>query len=204
MKLSATLGTNAWNFVGFSALEYAMKKCHHFLDLMLASLVFSVSIPSYASEAHVHGQSQLEIAVEGKQLTLRFESPLDNLTGFEHVPRNERERQILDKAVNILRQANQIYVLPPAAACTPGAVELSSPVLSHTDDKQKSSHHEHEEHGDMDAGYVFSCTNPAALNEVDVRLFEFFPRIKQIAVKFVGPKGQKASQLSGKQSRFAW
>ena len=181
-----------------------MKKHRLSLDLMLAALVFTASLSLHASEAHVHGQSRLEIAVEGKQLTLRFESPLDNLTGFEHAPRNEQERQILDKAVNILRQASQVFVQPSAAACTTRSVELSSPVLSRTDDKRESSPHEHEEHGDMDAGYVFNCANPAALNEVDVRLFQSFPRLKRIDVSFVGPKGQKASQLTGKQSRFVW
>lgn len=181
-----------------------MKNYHYSLDIMFAALVFTASISLHASETHVHGQSQLEITIEGKQLTFRFESPLDNLTGFEHAPRNERERQILDKAVNILRQTNQIFVLPPAAACIAGTAQLSSPVLSITDDNKKKSHHEHEEHGDMDARYVFNCANAAVLNEVDVKLFEFFPRLKRITVSFAGPKGQRASQLFGKQSRFAW
>jgi len=101
-----------------------MEKYRHSLDLMFATLLFTASISLHVAEAHVHGQSKLEIAVEGKQLTIRFESPLGNLTGFEHSPRNERERQLLDKAESILRQAEQIFVLPPAAVCAPGAVDL--------------------------------------------------------------------------------
>ncbi|MGB1290473.1 MAG: ZrgA family zinc uptake protein, partial [Porticoccaceae bacterium] len=35
-------------------------------------------------DAHVHGLSQLTIAVEGETVELEFSSPAMNLVGFEH------------------------------------------------------------------------------------------------------------------------
>ena len=42
--------------------------------------------------AHVHGVATLQIAVDDKTVTLDFSSPLDNLLGFEHVPRDAKQK----------------------------------------------------------------------------------------------------------------
>jgi hypothetical protein len=39
--------------------------------------------------AHVHGLVSLNVAVDGRILTVQLEAPLDSLLGFEHRPRTD-------------------------------------------------------------------------------------------------------------------
>ena len=50
--------------------------------------------PAMAHEPgpHVHGVASLQVAVDGNTLTLNLESPLDNVLGFEHAPRSEKQK----------------------------------------------------------------------------------------------------------------
>ena len=62
-----------------------------FLILALAA------IPATAAEkAHVHGRAGLDVAIEGSQLTLEFEAPLEDLVGFEREARNEQRARGAD------------------------------------------------------------------------------------------------------------
>ena len=45
------------------------------------------------SHAHEHGPAEIELAVEGSDAVVNFASPLYNLVGFEHAPRDERDRE---------------------------------------------------------------------------------------------------------------
>lgn len=92
--------------------------------------------------AHVHGQAALEIAVDGDVVHIHLHSPLDSLVGFEHAPRNEKERQAIKALTARLHQADTLFVLTPEARCQVESTELSSPVLS--PDSSPRSHFQEE------------------------------------------------------------
>lgn len=54
---------------------------------VVASVVVLFTSAAYAQgERHQHGASTLEISLEKNTLAIRWESPLNDLIGFEHAP----------------------------------------------------------------------------------------------------------------------
>jgi hypothetical protein len=160
-------------------------------------LFFGLSVAIvHAAPAHVHGEARLEISVDREELVITFESPLDSLLGFEHVPRNAAERQAVQAMAAKLKLATQIFVLSAAAQCVSTGVELESPVLG-----SKSAPGGH---GDLDARYTWRCAKPEALRDVATGLFADFPKLRRIVVEFAGPQGQRAGRLDPRNPRFSW
>ena len=77
--------------------------------------------------AHVHGIGKLQIAIDGNTLLLNLETPLDNLIGFEHVPRTEVQKAALNKMVARLNKASTLFLPTAAADCTPESNKASPP-----------------------------------------------------------------------------
>lgn len=153
--------------------------------------------PAWAGHAHEHGVAELRVAVEGGEVAIEFATPLDNLVGFEHEPRTDGQRRALAAAEERLQQAQALFVLPEAAGCTVQAVSLDSPW------PQGGGHaHDHDDGHDHGAGhaelvvdYRLRCSRPAALDGVQVRLFEAFPRLREIRAQRVSARGQGAAVL---------
>jgi len=69
------------------------------IQLTAFSLVaLFLALTAHADSAHEHGSARLDVAVDGDRLHIALQSPLDNLVGFEHAPRNERQRTALAKS----------------------------------------------------------------------------------------------------------
>jgi hypothetical protein len=156
------------------------------------------SAPALAAPAHVHGQATLTVAVDGGTLTLMLESPTDSLVGFEHATGNAQERAAVAAMKQTLEQASKLFLPTPTAACKQTRVKLASPLLGSAPEPG------HEGHADLDGEFVFQCAQPQHLHDLDVRLFERFPRIKKLNVEVAGPNGQKAVQLSATQNKVSW
>ena len=142
--------------------------------------------------AHEHGVAELRVALAGNTLQIEFESPLDNLVGFEHAPRSDAERMVLTKAVETLRSAESIVTLPAAAACVVTHTELEQPFAEASAAAESG-------HAEISVTHTFQCATPGALSALEVRLFERFPRIRSLRAERASPAGQAASKLTPKQ-----
>jgi hypothetical protein len=147
---------------------------------------------------HVHGVATLTVAVDGSTLTLALESPLDNLLGFEHLPRTEKERGAVREMAERLNRAESLFAPSPAAHCKPVSVKLESPVL------QPEKAAAGDGHADLDGEFVFRCELPEALRSIEVTLFDGFPNMRQIDVQVATSHGQTAAKLSRELRRLAW
>lgn len=74
-------------------------------------------ISAHELGAHVHGVASLQIAVDATTLTLDFSGPLDNLLGFEHVPRNAQQQTAVKNMAANLNKADQFFVPTADAQC---------------------------------------------------------------------------------------
>ncbi len=148
--------------------------------------------------AHVHGVAKLEVAVDGGNLSLHLESPLEGLLGFEHAPRNDKERAAASEMRKKLADAGKLFAPTTAAQCTLKSVQIDAPSL---DTKPASGD---AEHADLDADFLFICAQPAKLTGMDVRLFQVFPKMRRIEAQVVSGKGQKATRLSSKMRYLSW
>ena len=165
--------------------------------------------------AHVHGEARLDVAQEGAMLSLQLESPLDNLLGFEHAPKNAAEEDQAKRMSAKLRAAGDLFALPPAADCVLEKVTLESSVLTpgwlgETEDERAHEHeHEHaheseEGHADLDVLWQFHCAYPESLRSVEVRLFGAFPGLRELKVQAATPGGQRGATLTPQERTLTW
>jgi hypothetical protein len=145
--------------------------------------------------AHVHGVAKLEVAVDGGNVDLRLESPLDNLLGFERAPRNDKERAAVATMRARLNQGETLFAPTAAARCRQVSARVDAPTL---DGKAAG------EHADLVAEYRFECAEPARLTGLEVRLADHFKGMRRIDAQVIGPKGQTASRITAKMRFLSW
>lgn len=168
------------------------------LKTLIAAILAALPLPALAHEpgAHVHGVAKLQVAVDGNTLTLNFESPLDNLLGFEHQPRSEKQKAAVRAMAQRLNQPATLFLPTSAASCAPASTKLESPLL----EPAKKS----DDHADLDAEFVFKCAQPGELRGMEVRLFDAFRNLRRLDVQVAGARGQAAVRLTPTQRRISW
>jgi hypothetical protein len=55
---------------------------------LLFIALLAVLPAAHAQHKHVHGEGQLDVAIEGGKISLALELPLDAAVGFERAPKN--------------------------------------------------------------------------------------------------------------------
>ncbi|MES9912819.1 MAG: DUF2796 domain-containing protein [Candidatus Sedimenticola sp. 4PFRAG1] len=142
-------------------------------------------------EAHVHGEAQLLIALEGNTLEIEFSSPAMNIVGFEHQPVDEAQLKAVKSAIGTLKQPDLLFSITSAAKCDPMASEVESPLADH-------SEHDHKEetHSDFTGHYHFQCAEMSRLETIEIELFEQFPGIEVIEAQSISKRGQQKIDLT--------
>lgn len=161
-------------------------------------------------QVHVHGLSTLNLVLEGRELAVELFGPANNFIGFEHQPRTDEQRSLLDQALARLADPATLMELPAAAACTLIQTEVTPPDFdaahAHTgaDDHQHGHDHGHEHeqgvHSDIAASWLFECSTPAQLASLPVHVFRHFPLTEEIQANLITPEGQTRQVLSAERS----
>ncbi|MBA4141843.1 MAG: DUF2796 domain-containing protein [Nitrosospira sp.] len=180
--------------------------------------------------AHIHGVAHLEIAIDDATVQINLITPLDNLVGFEHAPRNEKQRQAVKTMAFKFHRTDSLFIFTPGAQCRLESTELESPVLppdllipsaevAGSADKVVGGGvagntrgmnggtlqaAPSDAHGELEATWQFHCAQPQALQGVDVKLFQIFPGVKRLDAAVAGPKTQASARLSPESSRLKW
>lgn len=150
--------------------------------------------------AHVHGVGTLDIAVDAKKIVVQFDTPLDNLVGFERAPRTDAERKRVDEAVARLKAGDQMFKFDAAAGCKLAMVELNSAALGLGKPGATAAK---DGHAELDASWEFDCNDGAKAAFVDVGLFTFNP-LKRVQVQLALPKGQLKRELKRPNTRIVF
>lgn len=162
-----------------------MKKHLALAPLFAASLLWPTLL--WAGKAHEHGAAKLNIATDGKQLTINLEAPLDSFLGFERAPKNAAEKAKVDAAVAQLNAGDKLFKIEAAAGCRLAKTTLMAPVIGvgvPAPVADKSGH------GDLDGEFVFDCQDSSKVTQIDVALFDAFPNMKRIDVQAATAAGQ--------------
>ena len=170
--------------------------------LAAASLPPVVAHAQHAHGAHEHGAAELTVALDGRELVIELISPLDNLVGFEHAPANDAQRAALVEAGGLLRDADAMFALPAAGACRFEHADIESPwPMAAAAPAAEHASHAHAQptrgdHEEVVATYRFTCAQPAGLNQLEVRAFAQFPRLRELRVEHATARGQGAAVLT--------
>ncbi|MEL7543348.1 MAG: DUF2796 domain-containing protein [Pseudomonadota bacterium] len=119
------------------------------LGLAVAGLAAGAASAADSLDAHVHGQSALDIAIDGKQMVVSLRMPGADAVGFEREARSSAEKAAVTKAKKTLGAQDKIFVIPAAAKCklTKASVEIEG-----GDDHDGHDHDDHADHDDHDHG----------------------------------------------------
>lgn len=153
---------------------------------LIISLVLLPAVEKAESatlDAHQHGSAVLNIAADGNVLLIEFESPADNIAGFEHEPRNTAQKVAIESAISLLENFDGSFQLSADADC-----KLDSASVSRIAGEGG--------HAEFHAEYRLVCEQIERLQTIDVLLFNHFPGIEAIDVQALFPSIQTAVELS--------
>jgi hypothetical protein len=136
--------------------------------------------------AHKHGDATLEVSLEKDRLSLQLLSPMDNLVGFEHAPKNERQVKALDDLQRLLENPFNLFEPNKEALCKRGQVVIQSKLLGKSDPVALQK----DEHGHADLRYEarFECAAPSLLTTINVTAFRAFRRLNEIDVELIADR----------------
>ena len=161
---------------------------------------------AHAGKAHVHGNAEMQVVVEGKALEIALQSPMDSLVGFEHAPRNDKQRKAIQAVEERLQSPAALFVPTAEAKCTADPAEVVLPFKSASGQEKHDKHGKHDKdvHSELEATVRFQCENPSALKGMEVKLFEAFPKLHRVDVQAVSSRGQAAARLTPRQRHLQW
>ena len=161
--------------------------------------LLAAPLAALAHGAHEHGAATLDIAVEANQIVVQFQSPLDNLVGFERAPRTDAERQRANDAVARLKDGERMFQFDPAAGCKLARSSIDSPALGLGPPAGGAA--SPVGHADLFASWEFSCADATKATQVDVGLFAF-NQLKRVNVQLALPKAQARRELKRPKNRI--
>ncbi len=162
--------------------------------LLLTTVLLLISQPLLADEdMHSHGIGDLNVIItESFQLHLELDTPSHNLLGFEHPPRSKKEKEQLEKLLNLLEKPYKIIKISSRDQCAIKKVDIENPFAENEDHGD-----EDEVHTDFVIKYQYQCGSPP----LKVNLKKFFSKFKffeELKVAWVYNKQQGSKDLSKK------
>jgi len=154
---------------------------------LIGILLATASIAFAQNGAHEHGAANVSVAIDGEKLLIEFSGALDNVVGFEHAPRTEVERDTFSHAISVLEQPDELFLLADAARCKVTDKRIDMPYRDNGEPER--------EHADFQATYQFECAAPSSLQELQVNVFDLFPRIRNIRALVATSEAQNAVAL---------
>lgn len=170
---------------------------------LLTICALALPVPLLAKQsAHVHGQVKLNVALEGKTLSLQLEAPLDSLLGFEHRPRTAAQRAAADSLLKRMNDGAALFRPDATALCSAIKTSVESPTLTAPAPSEAAPSGKEPTHADLDLSIEFNCEKPDQLGGIDVLLFEAFKNIQRVDVQVAGAKGQAKQSLKRPDKRL--
>ena len=174
-------------------------------------------------DAHEHGVASLNLVVDGGQLMIELDSPAANIVGFEHMPVSAEDFAVLADARKQLLRADALFAITDAAGCALEEADARSALFEadaqateqeheHEHEHEKhdhaEQHHDHDEHhaqhagahSDIETSFHYDCANPDAIEQIEVKLFEVFPRTEKLLLQAISPRGQRGGELTPTQN----
>lgn len=154
-------------------------------------------------KAHVHGSGKLMIAASGDTLNVELELPAHDIIGFEHKPKNDKQKELLTKAVARLKQISENIEISKNANCLPKEkAKVDSPLIGKNHDHHHDHHKKNDEHSEFKVSYHFKCKNMKNLTWVKILSFKHFKNMENLKAMAVMDSGQFSGSLNAKKVVF--
>lgn len=171
---------------------------------------YSAAAQIRQEEAHEHGRSVINVAIEGRIVAVEIRGPMANFLGFEHEPSNDQERMELADALARLERPVQFLNFDANAGCSMRSAESMLESESHEeeeshddDDGSHEESHDEEQHLEIAAAYEFECASPERLSTLRVGLFGLFPSTEVIEANVLGPSAATRHELTPQSTELS-
>ncbi len=145
---------------------------------LLTILVAPVSLLHGQAKGHVHGEATLDIGIQGRNGTLEFRAPAEDLYGFEREPRTAAERAKRDSAFALLRtQPLTMVRFDPALGCAMTAITVGAV-------EEKGGH------GEVRARYALACRVAPAGKPIAFGFSKAFRGVRSVKVQLLSDTAQ--------------
>jgi Protein of unknown function (DUF2796) len=154
---------------------------------------------------HEHGHGRLDIAIEGKRMSMELEVPGADIVGFEHEASTPEQKTAVEKAKATLGDALSVFKLPADAGCRLADAKVAiQPEDEHehdaADHKDDAAHEgEGHHHSEFHVTYAIDCAAPEKLTGIDFKYFDDFAGAQQLDINLVTEKGQTHYQVTRAQ-----
>lgn len=169
------------------------------ISLLSLLLTSQVAYAKKNLDSHEHGYVELSIAYDKNIAEIELETPADSFFGFEHAPKNDKERAIVENAKktwsNLL---TDLVVFPKELNCQTSEIEFKHSVETKT---KHDKHDKHDsDHSEVEASAKVTCAKDLAGTNVDVLFIGKFPKAKKLKLEIVGNKSQTTILKKAKES----
>lgn len=161
---------------------------------LLALATATLALPAAAQDtrgmdAHVHGVSTVEIAIEHGTVGIDLLSPGMDIVGFEYAASAAEDKDAVEAALRTLLVPETVVTLPEAAGCRLTEVLAHLHTGDHDHDHDHAEHdHDHADkaqHSEFHVSYAFACEDEAALTAIAFPFFDSFAGAQKIAAHYV-------------------
>lgn len=159
--------------------------------------------------AHEHGHSALNIAVEGKRVSMELHAPGMDVVGFEHEAETEVDKAAVRRAEAALADPLSLFVLPAAAGCKVAEVEVGLEGEEHHgeghapgEEHARGEAADEGEHTEFRAEYALDCVDPAKIDGITFAYFDKFQGAEEVEVTLVTANGQSTFEVERGQPRL--
>jgi Protein of unknown function (DUF2796) len=173
---------------------------------LAAAVMACTALPAPAQEqahrqlgAHVHGHGRLNIAVEGKKLSMELEVPGADIVGFEHEPSTPEQRAAIDEARAKLANGLFLIAPPQQGGCQLEYVKVTAESGHKHDDGAPGAGPEADaghDHSEFRANYTARCASPSRVTSLTFEFFNVFPNSQELAIAIVTAKGQTSHAVT--------
>ena len=183
-------------------------------NALLSGLSIALSIVTSiaaAQSAHVHGEGQINIAIEGNRIFMALEFPGADIVGFEHEARSSDEKTAVANAIEQLGDPMQLLRFEAGADCkvltanaaTEGEHEEheGKEHAEHDEEHEGEEHAEHDQHegeeahGTFVAKYEIECANIDALGFIEFIYFSLFNNAHSLDIVLIDSNGQRRTEI---------
>ena len=189
----------------------------------LALAASTLAAPVFAQDtremdAHVHGVSTAEIAVEHGKVEINIHAPGMDIVGFEYEATSAEDKDAVEAAIRTMLMPENMVALPEAVGCrlTEVLAHLHGGDHDHDDadahmeeDHDHDDDHEHEDHAEGDdhdadeaqhsefhVSYAFACDDEDELTTISFPFFDQFGNAQEIEAQYVTDAGAGSAEIT--------
>jgi len=190
---------------------------HIALYILGLILTVSVSAYGYTQREHVHGSAKGSIIIDKNIVIMELSIPAESALGFEHSPRNQDEKTILNTFILKLKEPNLMSFYKPQGLIKKDrkyAPTLVKNKVTFEINKGKqinrnhSKHHENrndiinETHAEIRVKKTYSFSTPPNITRISTDLFSRIPDLKKLNIVTINGNKQNQFQLSHNKSKI--